>query len=499
VDEASEIIAMRNTPSVRYCGSCGARLASHNPGEQCALCRVRGDQVALRPPEVPAGFWDTDQMRDALASWHIGRVINAYRHHPFHGRPLSQETVAAWLGITQAQLSRIEHGTPIRNLDRLIYWARLLRIPAASLWFDLPGAARHEDDHPVDQEASPDRHHPTATVATAGVPADLPALLADAGDPDAPADERLRHVLKHPGSVDLVAIARLRERVHELDLRYDKAPSTSLLADAGQCLGQVAFLRAHATTSRVHRELYAVEAEAATLMGQLVWDASQRRDHATARVYFGQAVEAARQVHDPTAEGLALLRTCFVALYGEKNARDGLSLAVRTEETVKQTSQVLTGLAVLHAAEALAMLGQQHDCERALSRAETHFGQIATTDAALDLFSPTQQGRLAGSCYLFLHDPKRAQPILERTAEALGDRSKPQAIVLGNLALACIRQGKLDEAAGALHGAIDVVETTWGGGGLNVVFGAARELRPWRQVPVVQDVYDRLLALMAAA
>jgi transcriptional regulator with XRE-family HTH domain len=42
--------------------------------------------------------------------------------------------MAAWLGITQAQLSRIEHGPPIRDLDRLIHWATLLRIPAASLW-----------------------------------------------------------------------------------------------------------------------------------------------------------------------------------------------------------------------------------------------------------------------------------------------------------------------------------------------------------------------------
>ncbi|WP_018790317.1 hypothetical protein [Salinispora arenicola] len=79
------------------------------------------------------------------------------------------------------------------------------------------------------------------------------------------------------------------------------------------------------------------------------------------------------------------------------------------------------------------------------------------------------------------------------------ETSKSQAIVLGNLALARIHQQKLDEAAAALHSAIDVVEMTWGGGGLNVVFGAGRELRPWRQVPVVQDVYDRLLTLMAAA
>jgi hypothetical protein len=30
-----------------------------------------------------------------------------------------------------------------------------------------------------------------------------------------------------------------------------------------------------------------------------------------------------------------------------------------------------------------------------------------------------------------------------------------------------------------------------------VVSGAVRELRPWRHQPVVQDVHERLLALMA--
>lgn len=327
----------------------------------------------------------------------------------------------------------------------------------------------------------------------------LDQLLIEADEADTLADERLSYALEHPASVDLVAVARLRECVQELDVRYDKAPSTSLLADAGQCLGQVGFLRTHAATNRVRRELYAVEAEAATLMGQLVWDASQRRDHATARVYLGQAISAAQQLHDPTAEGLALLRTSFVALYGEKNPHAGLNLATRTAETTGNTSRVLTGLAVLHAAEAHAMLRQQEDCERALGQAETQFERIDMADPAIELFSPTQHSRLAGSCYLFLDNPRRAQPILERTAEALHDRSKSQAIVLGNLALACIRQGKLDEAATALHQAIDVVEATWGGGGLNIVFGASRELRPWRHVAAVQDVYDRLLALMVAA
>ncbi|ASO21303.1 transcriptional regulator with XRE-family HTH domain [Actinoalloteichus hoggarensis] len=327
----------------------------------------------------------------------------------------------------------------------------------------------------------------------------LDELLAEAGESEALTDERLSYALEHPRSVDLVNVARLRDRVHDLDERYDRAPSTSLLADAGQCLGRVSFLRTHAATSRVRRELFAVEAEAATLMGQLVWDASQRRDHTTARAYLDQAVTAARQLRDPTAEGLALLRTSFVALYGEKNPDNGLTLAMQTAETTKTSSDALTGLAVLHAAEAWAMLGQRQDCERALGEAEGCFERIGAADGAADLFSPTQHGRLAGSCYLFLNDAKRAEPILEITAQALRDRSKSQAIVLGNLALARIRQQKLDEAVAALHSAIDVVEMTWGGGGLNIVFGAGRELRPWRQVPIVQDVYDRLLTLMTTA
>ena len=326
----------------------------------------------------------------------------------------------------------------------------------------------------------------------------LDALLAEAAAADS-SDGRLTYALEHPTSVDLIAVAQLRQQVDDLDRRYDRAPSSSLLAEAGQCLGQVGLLRSHAPTSRVRRQLYEVETEAATLMGQLVWDASQRRDHTAARAYFDQAITAARQLHDPAAEGRALLRKSFVALYGEKDPREGLNLATQTAAATNGASHVLTGLAVLHAAEAYAMLGERQDCERALGQAEAHFGRITTVDAAIHLFSPTQHGRLAGSCYLFLQDAKRAEPILEAAAKTLKDRSKSQAIVLGNLSLSYIRQGKVDEAAGMLHQAIDVIEQTWGGGGLNVIFGAARELRPWRQVPAVQDVYDRLLALMAAA
>jgi transcriptional regulator with XRE-family HTH domain len=326
---------------------------------------------------------------------------------------------------------------------------------------------------------------------------ELDELLAE-GWIEAPENdvERLDYTLTHPGSADLVTIAQLRRDVHRLDEQYVVVPSSSLLADAGQRLGQIRFLTMHAVNGRMRHELSTVEAEAAILMGQLVWDASQRRDHTSARLYFDEAVQAARQVRDPAAEGLALLRKAMIALYGEGDPQAGLALAQQTAETTVGSSHVLTGLAILHAAEAQAMLGDRAACERALANADTTFARIDDMDTAFELYSATQLGRMAGSCYLALADTGRAVALLADTATALGDGSKSQAVVLGNLSLALIRQGDLDGATGRLHEAMDVIERNWGGGGLNLIFGAGRELRRWRSTPIVQDAYDRLLTLM---
>jgi transcriptional regulator with XRE-family HTH domain len=310
---------------------------------------------------------------------------------------------------------------------------------------------------------------------------------------------RLGHALAHPGGADLVAVAHLREQIRRLDEQYDRSPAAALIAETGQCLGQIGFLRVHARRADVRLDLCAAHAEAATLMGQLVWDASQRRDQATALAYYEQAVAAASSRGDRAAEGLALLRMSMVALYGHKDPRAGLAACQRTAEVAGTASSVIAGLGVLHAAEAHAMLGDRHSCEQALATADRQFGQASQDDPAIDLFSPTQPGRLAGSCYLFLGDARRAASILEATARQLQDRSKAEAIVLGNLALAFIGQSRADEAAAAVHKAIDVIEVSWGGGGLNIVFTAARQLRRWQQLSAVRDVSDRLLALMAAA
>ena len=81
--------------------------------------------------------------------------------------------------------------------------------------------------------------------------------------------------------------------------------------------------------------------------------------------------------------------------------------------------------------------------------------------------------------------------------QLIAARRKSTAVILGNLALASILQRDVDAATSYLHQTIDVIERTRAGGGLNLAFAAARQLRPWRNEPPVQDVNDRLLTLMS--
>ncbi|GAA3229584.1 hypothetical protein GCM10020216_046890 [Nonomuraea helvata] len=312
-----------------------------------------------------------------------------------------------------------------------------------------------------------------------------------------PEAERLDFVLRNPAAVDLVAVAHLAERVDRLNTEYDTAPSASLLADAGHSHSQVTLLHNFAPNGRIRRELCISLAESATLMGQLVWDASQRRDGAVSVQYFDQAITAAREVGDPILEAHAQLRKGFVALYGTKDAREGLRLCNETAIVSRNASDVLAGLGFLHVGEAYAMLGERRHCEKALGEAADSFGRIHKDDEALHMFSPTQFDRLAGSCYLFLGVNHKAEQILTKSARSLVRWKKSQSIALGNLTLAYIRQGKPEEACGTLHEAIDLIEETRGGGGLNIAFTAGRELGPWCHEPWVQEISDRLFALMA--
>jgi helix-turn-helix protein len=113
---------MTQASAARRCQVCDARLAWDNADILCSPCR-KVHSSAFGPPPVPPDLRESAELQAAFADWHMGKVIRAYRHHPSHGpRPLSQDVVAGWLGLTQTQISRIESGRAVTDLDRLVAW-----------------------------------------------------------------------------------------------------------------------------------------------------------------------------------------------------------------------------------------------------------------------------------------------------------------------------------------------------------------------------------------
>ncbi|MGK8509746.1 hypothetical protein ACRS5S_17425 [Nocardia asiatica] len=308
--------------------------------------------------------------------------------------------------------------------------------------------------------------------------------------------DRMEYGTTTPKKVEVSTIELIRGHIYDLNASYEIEPSTSLLGQAGQYLGQVRLFHAHVTTESIRRKLLTVEAQGTILMSRLVWDASQRRDNATAHYYLDQSIAAAQELGDPVIEGQALLRKIYISLYGEKNPVIALNLSTRLLDAVHIFSRELAFLALLHQAEAFAMLGRKIECEKALSRADCVHETIADGEVVLGIDAVAEYNRLAGSCYLFLGKEKRAQAMLEEVARKAGKKSKTDAIVMGNLSLAQIRQHRFEEGAHVLNKAIDSVEKTRGGAGLNIVFNACRELKPYRNSAVLRDVYDRILELM---
>ncbi|MGH3569089.1 MAG: helix-turn-helix domain-containing protein [Pseudonocardia sp.] len=148
-------------------------MAADNTEQQCARCQRDSRDKFVTPPEVPAECWQGEPLREAFAVQHIGRVIRAYRmsphHHAVHGpKGITQGLLGQWISLSQTQISKIETGPQILNLDTLRHWARVLLIPQEWLWFDLSGQGdksfRNLDDTDDDVPAPGSDAGPTTSA-----------------------------------------------------------------------------------------------------------------------------------------------------------------------------------------------------------------------------------------------------------------------------------------------------------------------------------------------
>ncbi len=418
----------------RYCRSCGARLAASNHDDSCAPCQRKSRALVTGPPEAPVGFWTTDRMRDALASWHMGRVIAAYRLNPQHPRPIPQEIVGGWVGITQAQLSRIENGPPIRDLDRLTQWATLLGIPPDLLWFKLPGtdpglsdalAGRGSDVKPLAEPPAPgsSRLLPTVNSRLRDTDADASAMRAFRA-----ADKRVGGGHLYPAVVSY--------------LHTEVGPS---LFGSGERTGD--------------KNLFAAAAALTEMAGWMAHDAG--RD-AIAAKHFDSAF-ALVKLSDDVQLGAHILASMSHLAHHRNQPETAIAFAQRGREAL--------GCHAPHPelqAQLLAMQAQGHatmlkpgECTRLLVEAERALEEKHAEQAS-EWVSPFDEGSLASEAARCMHqlgDLSEARRQAERVV-ALRPSDGTRSRAFGQLILVrlLIAQGKPDEACALAQAVLDATQ-----------------------------------------
>jgi tetratricopeptide (TPR) repeat protein len=452
----------------RYC-QCGKRLARDHAGTQCGACERRTVLQRAEPPAVPAGFWQTPAFRDAFDSQHMGHVARAYRRHPLnvaeYGRDgIPQELLGAWLGLTQAQVSRIENGSPIRNLDTLAHWARTLRIPPELLWFKFPG-----ERAPVPPAIRPTTGMPSAPPMPAPpipsfqlVPVGTGALR----NPDAAAMQAFRSADLQVGGGHLYASVTKY-------LQTDVAPRLFGSSDGAD-----------------NRSVFTAAAALTEMAGWMAHDAG--RD-SIAKQHFGRSLALVQVGGDQQLSAHVLGSMSHLASHLDQ-PDEAIELA-RQGQAVLRTGSGSRGLeARLLALEARGFAAQVNkdadECVKLLLRAEKAL-ENTSAEPTSPWVSHFDEGSLASEaarCMRQLGDLNEARRQAERIV-TLRPSLRTRSRAFGQLALIAVlvAQGEPDEACGIAY---DVLAATQSLGSFLVIsqlLELRQALRPHRSNTVVGD------------
>ena len=458
--------------SARYC-RCGTRLARDNKSGQCAPCQTKARDFIIQPPELPDDFWDTDQFRDAFIAQHIGHVSRAYRKHPQHiavyGKDgVPQGVVAGWLGLTQAQISRIENGAPVRHLDSLTHWARTFRIPEHLLWFKLPGESSASDN---------DRMADVERVAIPRQAAPRPVLLQapscgmplGGGNGYASAMQSFRVADRRVGGGHLYATvvkylqAEVAPRMFGVDHGSD---------------GRLAFTAAAALTE---------------MAGWMAHDAG--RDQA-AEQHFARSLDLVKLGHDRQL-GVHILASMSHLAHHRGKLADAIQYARRGREALARGPRLpeLEARLLAMQARGFAALRRSEDCTRLLIEAERVL-EAQPAEERSPWVSHFDEGSLANEaarCLRQLGDLGQAERQAERVIELRpGDRTRSRAFGQLILVTVLIAQGRPDEACAVAQEVLDATQQLGSYLVIQQLLDLKRLLEPHRGTQVVAEFLNCL-------
>jgi transcriptional regulator with XRE-family HTH domain len=342
----------------------------------CRPCHRAAYEIALQPPEVPSEFWDNDQLKDALVrERHIGHAVRSYRKHPFHGqRPIPQEVAARWLSVSQTQLSRIENGRSVYDLDRLIQWAKVLRIPPELLWFTLP-------DEGDDVRR---REFLAAGSATAvGVLSTSVAVSAAVNASAQPLHETLSGLrsradnLLDTQSASLASLDSWEETADYYGFLELTAEPETFLTQVAHDFSRVEGLLSQRQSLRTQKRLYHVMGQFGGLIAIVSNDVGWN-----AQPWFGIARRAAAEADDNALAAWALTHQSMTYLWSGDFVK-----AVQLSQKAQDASRTGAAgcLAAAMEARAQAYLGHQKETLAAVMRSDEIYSRLDPNDTRVNV------------------------------------------------------------------------------------------------------------------
>jgi tetratricopeptide (TPR) repeat protein len=429
----------------RRCQGCGTVLAADNNARLCGRChREQRDQLRTPPAQLRNEFFETDAFRAAFASQHIGKVFKAYRNHPRHlqlfGKALNQELLGRWLGLTQAQVSKLENGRPEQNLETLRNYAKILHLPQHLLWFDFPGQSRLRLSRSSTGAGNGDVSASNGLI----VPHDRDEILVvNTGMDTLELLRRVRESAINSSTIDALDIT-----VEQLCCEYSHADARELMKTGKEWLGKMTELLNNHLTLAQHRDILSRAGMLALLVGCLEYDVGDARSaEATRRM----AMELGKESGDQGIVGWAHEMLAWFHLTSGNYravipAAEAGALAAPSHSVAVQ----LYG----QQAKAYARMGMPEEVHKALDNGRALLDQLPYPERPDNHFvvDPDKWDFYAMDTYRIVGEDllaqRNADEVIRRGVNPEGILTAPMRTAEAQLTLAVIaaRRGDVDEA-----------------------------------------------------
>lgn len=464
----------------RRCPGCGTVLAADNDAPLCSRChREQRDQLRTPPAQLKDEFFETDELRAAFRSQHIGKVFKAYRHHPRYlqlfSKALNQELLGRWLGLTQAQVSKIENASkPERNLEILWSYAKILHLPQHLLWFDLPGQSR--------------LNQPELSRATG-------SLIVPASQKREVEQLRRRlHDLFAAGEVSDASVDDWELIVARYGLATKDRPAAVLLGDLAADIAELERAMAQCRSLSALRRLTRVAANLSGLMCLTLVKLDVRQDF---RRWARTARIAANEADDAVTYSWVLAQEAYGHYYSD-DFTEAVTVAQHAQAVVPTTACVGAVLAAALEARAQAALGRAEETRTALRRAEALLSDLdlETATPSAFVYNEAQLRFHESSALTHLGDTRAAWFAQERALElvAPGD-FMDRAFIRLDRAMCLATEGDATEASSYAR---DTLLDLSGAQRLGIIAGRARQIvaampSAAHTLPPVRELNDLLM------